>query len=364
MIKDWLLILIFVSCFLFFLLLSFCFSALEAALMSLTDLRAKYFVHILSNKKSRAIVGWISNPQKLLTVILVGNNFTSLVVSSLCAIFIDSFQKYAWSTWVYCGVVSTLLIFLFMLQEFIPKFYAIHNVEKVVLRLLEPLFLLSNTIGTPIMKFLNFIIPVSSIFNQGSIDKKLSLSLNEFRHMLIKSELLLDLDAEQQRLVEQVFLFKNIPVTKVMTPWSKVKFISIPNIKDEQKKQIDLFHQVITAGKTKVPVVQDKKSQYFMFKTHFIDVKGYINTLDLLSNIDQYGSTKLTEIESTIKPLPHISSSQMIVDILSLFKINSPIVCVQDHKHHPIGIITYEDLINKVLGEAMHQYDIKTNILN
>ena len=112
------------------LTLSAMFSASETALMSLSKIRIKQMVE---NKEKGAdrINKLLSDPNKLISSILIGNNAVNIAASSLMASL--AIEKFGNSGVGIATGIMTLLILIF--GEITPKSLAAQKAEKLSVRL-------------------------------------------------------------------------------------------------------------------------------------------------------------------------------------------------------------------------------------
>lgn len=111
------------------------FSASETALVSLSAQKAKHLA-LKNPRVSHALVGWLRRPHDLLTLILVGNTFaTVMFAASLTAVAVHVFSAYSpslvrWITW---GLETAVIV---IFGDMAPKFFARANPEKTSLMVL------------------------------------------------------------------------------------------------------------------------------------------------------------------------------------------------------------------------------------
>lgn len=133
------------------LVLSALFSASETALMSLSKIRVKQMIEN-REKGANRINKLLSDPSRLLSAILIGNNVVNIGASSLMtSLAIDAFGNTG--VGVATGIM-TLLILVF--GEITPKSLAAKNSEKISVRLSGFIEFVTNLL-TPISFVLNII---------------------------------------------------------------------------------------------------------------------------------------------------------------------------------------------------------------
>eukprot|EP00828_Plagiopyla_frontata_P031143 TRINITY_DN40985_c0_g1_i1.p1 TRINITY_DN40985_c0_g1~~TRINITY_DN40985_c0_g1_i1.p1 ORF type:complete len:234 (-),score=9.76 TRINITY_DN40985_c0_g1_i1:90-791(-) len=143
------------------LLLSGLFSGSETALTSMSKLKLKELAEkAKSREKKKVVERALHEPNKLLTTILVFNNFVNIFSSSLATLVVlNLFPKgnMGNATAIVTGVM-TMLILIF--GEITPKVYSTQNPEKVFHRVIHLITFLS-TLLTP---FIWLLVQISNVF--------------------------------------------------------------------------------------------------------------------------------------------------------------------------------------------------------
>ncbi len=140
-------IVLFIIC----LLLSAFFSSSETAFVSLQRIRLEHLVSTKVKGASR-VARMIDKPEKLLSTILLGNNFVNTAAAALGTAL-------AVSIWGERGIIiATILVTIILLvfAETTPKTVATRHAERLALLLALPLWLLSWLL-TPFVLALSWI---------------------------------------------------------------------------------------------------------------------------------------------------------------------------------------------------------------
>lgn len=130
--------------------LSACYSAMETALVSLSDVRLR---RLVDERRSSMLTRWHDRPNDVLATLLIGNNFVNITTSALATDATESLLEGTpyggWGIPIAVGVTTMVVL---IAGEVVPKTYAKHNPEKV-LHLL-PLITVSYAIFYPFMRVL------------------------------------------------------------------------------------------------------------------------------------------------------------------------------------------------------------------
>lgn len=199
------------------LVLSALFSASETALMSLSKIRVKQMIEN-REKGANRINKLLSDPSRLLSAILIGNNVVNIGASSLMtSLAIDAFGNTG--VGVATGIM-TLLILVF--GEITPKSLAAKNSEKISVRLSGFIEFVTNLL-TPISFVLNIITDFLVKLLGGEVDKKKPfITQEELKTIVNVSYKEGVLEGEEKDMIYNVFDFSDSQVNDVMVPRTEI----------------------------------------------------------------------------------------------------------------------------------------------
>ena len=208
------------SSIIFLLFLSAFFSGVETAMMSLNRYRLKHLVKE-NNKAAIRADKLLKRPDRLLGVILIGNNFVNILAASLTTVL--CLNLFGDKGVVIGSIVLTMIILVF--AEITPKTFAALNSEKVALpaslilkylqKLLRPLVVFVNYFTNFFMKLL------------GTRETTLNedLSTEELKSVLENSGELIP--QKYQDMLLSILELDKISVDEVMTQRSEILGIDI-----------------------------------------------------------------------------------------------------------------------------------------
>ncbi|MDO9547839.1 MAG: DUF21 domain-containing protein, partial [Candidatus Marinimicrobia bacterium] len=126
----------------FLLFLSGFFSGSETALFSLTRVQIEKMV-LSKEERGKNIKRLLERPRRLITTVLLGNEFVNISISSISAAIIIGFfgEELLWVNIVI--VLPVLLLF----GEITPKTLAIRKKESFALFVANPLYLFSRIVA-------------------------------------------------------------------------------------------------------------------------------------------------------------------------------------------------------------------------
>ncbi len=310
------------------------FSASEIAFFSLNASD----VHDIRRKKtgrSKAVIHLLEQPKRLLATILIANNFVNVgivVISTYVVSVLFNFIDYPVFGFVLQVVLITFLILL--LGEIMPKIYTSHYPIKFALFISQPI---------KVLVALSY--PLSSLlmFSTSFIDKRISkkghnISIDELSQALDITEDT-SATAEDRKLLKGIVNFGEIDVKEIMG--SRLDIVAV----DFETNFEELMKIILDAGYSRMPV----------FKEDLDHIYGVLYIKDILPHIGETQDFKWQEKTRTPFFVPE---SKKINDLLQDFrekKIHMAIVV--DEYGGTSGIVTFEDIIEEIVGEINDEFD-------
>jgi putative hemolysin len=120
----------------------------------------------------------------------------------------------------------------------------------------------------------------------------------------------------------------------VMVTWDRVDLIDLKNSRDE------VATIVIRSGHTRLPVLREK------------EVIGLLHTKEFITTL----ASGLEEWQSIIRPIIHVQSNAPALGTLRKMQEQKSHMAIVMHNQAPVGIVTFEDIIEEVVGE-LHDED-------
>jgi putative hemolysin len=316
-------------------LLAAFFAAAEAALVSISRLRARAIAErrVRGSQNLKRIV---EDKNRYLTSILVGNTIVLLVGSSLATYVAISLALP--SAAVLSTIIMTAVFLLF--GEIIPKTIATGDSERWALRLALPTFYVAYVL-----------MPIARTF-QVATDLLLRLfRIKHAQHAYVTEEdirALVNVGAEQRvieeqerQLIHSVMEFGDTIVREVMKPRPEMVAVSI---EDSPRRVLDV---VIAEGYSKLPVYQESKD----------DIVGVIHDRELLVALSN-GSLAHTGVRLLMRTAVHVPETKKISELLrEMQRDKFSLAIVVDEYGGTAGLVTMEDLLEEIVGEIRDEHD-------
>ena len=310
--------------------LSAFFSASETALTSISKIKLLSMVEEKA-KNADKIQKLTSNPAKMLSTILIGNNIVNICASSLAtsiAIFYSPNAGVGIAT-----VVMTVVVLIF--GEITPKSLAKESPEKFAM------------FSAPIMQvFLWILTPVNVLFSLwkklvGKIirsDDTPSITEEELLTIVEEAEQDGGIDESESELIRSAIEFNDLQAVDIFTPRVDVEAVEI----DEDKYAVAaVFNE---SGFSRLPVYDETID----------NIVGIIHLKDFYTQI----FTTDAPLSGIVKPAVFISRSMKIYDLLRLLqREKAHMAVIADEYGGTVGIVTMEDILEELVGEIWDEHD-------
>ncbi len=311
------------------LLLSAFFSMSETALIALSKIRLRHLM-AKGTKNAKLVHALVSRPERLITSILVGNNFVNTAISVIGAIiFIGLYGEQLGM--LLATIIGAMIILIF--GEIIPKIFAVQRSEKVSLLIAHPINF-ALIILNPLARILNKLANVMIKIFGGEVKQRSPLITEEEIRLMIelgKEEGVLG--DEERKMLHRIFEFGDTLVNEVMVPKDKIIAIDINSSPDE------LLDLLVEEGHARIPVYKDSID----------NIVGIIYARDLLYIWKNKG---LIIIPDLIHPAYFVPELKRVNELLRDFqKMHVQMAIVVDEKKKALGLVTLEDLIEEIVGE-------------
>jgi len=313
------------------IVLSGFFSGIETAFFSLDRLRIK---HLLKEKRSGAktVEKLKSNPQRLLTTILIGNNVANIGASAIATSIAIQFAG-SYAVGIATGIM-TLIILIF--GEITPKSLAVKHNETVALMVSKPLLILQT-----------ILLPISFLFESlanlitGSKKERPIVTEEEIKTFVSVGAEAGQVKATERELIHRIFRFDDLNASEIMVP--KPDMILL-NANDSIKEHVNFF---IKMPHTRIPIYEKNKDK----------IIGVVHVKDVLKAI--YHKRINKKLRSLMKPIFFVPETKKLDTLLKQFKIrNQHIAIVVDEYGVVTGLITLEDVLEEIVGEIQDETDI------
>lgn len=303
------------------------FSGSETAMMALNRYRLRHLVkekHRGARKANRLL----RRPDRLLGVILVGNNLVNFTAGTIATII---GMRWFGDAGVY--LAPWLVTFLFLIfAEVAPKTFAAQHPEgwafrsayllQPLLRLLYPAVVLVNGISNILVR--------PFLVNRASNDD--NLSTEELKNVVNEGA---EAVGERRSMLVRLLDLESVNVNDIMVPRSEIIGLDI------DADINDLVDQTSTSQHTLLPV----------YKGDIQNVVGilHLRRLARLLHADEFNKADLMQL--TREPYYVPEATPLHTQLLNFQKEKQRIALVVDEYGDVQGIVTLEDILEEIVGE-------------
>ncbi len=337
----WIVLLLF-----FLLFLSGFFSGSETALTSMSKLKIREMLEKTRKKEKKKILHEaLHRPNRLLTTILIMNNFVNILASSLTTLLVLSLFPQGDGLGVAAALstgIMTVLILIF--GEITPKVHASQSVKKVFDQTISVVTFLSYLLSPVIwllIKISNFFI---WIMGGKRVIEPPFITEDEIVYAMQVGEKEGVIELEERKMLTRALELKDTNVKEIMIP--RVDMVAI----DEND----------SLGKIISTVNEEGYSRYPVYRESIDNVIGLLYAKDILKTIDEKGPEMLSRVTAReiIRQPFFVPETKKIDDLLQEFKDNLiHMAIVVDEYGGTEGLVTIEDIIEEVMGEILDEFD-------
>lgn len=303
------------------------------------------------NKKALKIKNMIEQNQRFYGIIEVGITMIELLASAYAAeAFVTPFSKYLVTSigldekiaivLAICLVTIVLSYFLLIFGSVLPKRIAKNNPEKTAYSLINILNILA-ILNYPFEKLITFSTKIlCKIFRIKPRDKEV-LSEKEIKMMIIEGKDQGIVDKIEKDILFNALKFNDIKVKKVMKQKEEIDFINI------EEDIFDVLKNIKKYKYTRVPIFEKNKD----------NIIGIFNVKDIAIKLAD--DTKLNiKIKDILRPAIFVSEEQKLpYAFKEMQKNKQAMMIVKDKDDNVVGLITMEDIIERLVGNIFDEYD-------
>jgi len=320
---------IYLVLFVICLLLSAFFSGSETAFISLQRIRLE---HLVKNnvRGARRVARMIERPEKLLSTILLGNNFVNVAAAALGTVV-------AVSLWGEKGVLIATIavtILLLIFAETTPKTIATRHAERLSLILARPIEWLSWLL-TPFVFALSWIASGFTKLVGGKPVPRSLASPEEIRTMISVGHKEGTVEEAEAEMLHKVFEFGDRPVREVMVPRPEV--VSI----EQGSKLTDFLALYAESPLSRFPVYQENMD----------NVVGILSVKDVLMAQAKGSITGESTIDDLVRPAYFAPETKYINELFAEMRDKNYRMCVVvDEYGGTAGIVSLTRLVEEIVG--------------
>ncbi len=297
-------------------------------MMALNRYRLRHLVkqkHLGARKANRLL----RRPDRLLGVILIGNNFVNFLAASVGTVI--GLRLFGDSGVVVAPIALTIFFLIF--AEVGPKTIAAHTPERLafasvyildpLLRAMRPLVWFTNTLSNAIVR---------PFIKSGEPPSGAPLTADELRTVVDEGA---HIPGQHQNMLLGVLDLEKVTVDDIMVPRKEIVGIDIDDEMDE------ILALLANSQHTRLPVYRDNIN----------NVLGMLHLRRLTRHLGQDGLTKTELLRLTRAPYYVPEATPLHTQLVNFKQEKRRIALVVDEYGDIQGIVTLEDILEEIVGE-------------
>lgn len=333
------------------LLISAFFSMCETAMMAANKFRLNHKAKNENNKGAKLAINLLNQTDKLLGVILLGNNLVNTAAAtlvSLIAVKLFGANEFALA-------IGTLLITFIILvcSEITPKIIGAKYADNLavifaylltpLLKLVYPIVWFINLFATGLLKCIFFIPNLISKYKNGNknnnkTDDATKLTPEEIKSLVLEAAH--QMPNQHKTILNSLFDLNQIRVEDIMRQRKYIEYIDIADSIDDIKKQI------INCPFSRLPICQNSLDKLL----------GILPIRKVLNIINTAELTKENLLKIMHTPY-YIPLGTPIFSQLSFFRENHRRTgVIVDEYGEIIGLVSLTDIVEELVGDFVFQF--------
>lgn len=315
------------------LLLSGLFSSAETAMTAVNKIKMRSLADE-GNKRAAMVLDIAENhTSKMLSAILIGNNFVNIYATALATTIAYNFGGYMVSI-----VTALMTVMILVFGEITPKNLATIKSTQLALAYI-PVLKVYITVMTPLIFLINlFCRAMLFLLRVDPASKNTAMTEDELRTIVDVSHEDGLIESGEKEMIYNVFDLGDARAKDVMVPRVHVTFA---DVNSSYQELIDIFKE---DKFTRIPIYEETTD----------NVIGTINMKDLLLFDDKEHFHIRNILREAYFTYEYKNISELLVEMRDA-SIN--IAIVLDEYGETAGMITLEDILEEIVGEIHDEYD-------
>ncbi len=318
-----------IGALIFLILLSAFFSAAEIGLMTLNRYRLRHLEET-GHRGARLAARLLERPDRLLGVILLGNNFANIAASSVATLI--ALDVYGEKAIAVAAGILTFLILVF--AEVAPKTLAALNPERVafpaayvllpLLRVLYPLVWVTNALA-------NLLLRAFGISVKGRRSQE--ITAEELRALVREADVLIP--TSHQDMLLAILDLEKITVDEVMVPRNRIEGVNLETEWDE------IVRQLAASRYTRLPA----------YRGNLDNVVGFIHVRRVLNLMHENRLDRSVLDQLVSEPYFIPAGTPLNTQLLNFKQVKRRLGLVVDEYGDIQGLVTLDMILEEIVGD-------------
>ncbi len=315
------------------ILLSAFFAAGEIAFMRANRFRIRHLVE-KGDKEAMRVESILKDPDRLISSILLGNNFVNILGSGLAtALFMVFFGE---EGILYASLAMTVILLIF--AEIAPKTIAAYRADE-----------LSMIFSTPVnlvIKLLGPVAHVMALVSRGllSLFRFKPGELNKLTEEDVESVITMGhkegfIQEPKAKMLVAIMDMDTVPVKKIMIPLTDMEFVPLDSSFE------DVVKVIATRNHSRYPVYEEDRD----------NIVGYLHIRDVWRFLDDRQHFRVRDCMREAFFIPE--TKPILKQLIDFQKKRLHIAFIVDEYGTVKGGITLEDIIEEITGDIIDEHD-------
>lgn len=330
-----------VIAFVVLLVFSAFFSISETSMMALNRYRLRHLVKT-GHRGARLTSQLLSRPDRLLGVVLLGNNLVNAAAAALITVI--TFRLMGESELALSAGTVAVTFFILVFSEISPKVMGASYPERIAFPasyVLTPLLKLAYPVVWFVNLFVNgllWLLRLKPLSNQTH-----TLSLEELRTLVLEGGNFLP--QKHQNILLNLFDLEAITVEDAMTPRVQIEALDIDAPPEELRRQI------ATCNHTRLPVYQERLDE----------IVGIVHIRKVLNSSE--GEIIDAEVIREVMRPPYFipMDTPLLTQLQNFQEQRDRMGLVVDEYGELKGLLTLEDILEEIIGEFTTQSPLQSS---
>jgi Mg2+/Co2+ transporter CorB len=325
----------------FSIIFSAFFSGAETAITGVSEAKL-HKLKSQGDRRAEMISELRADKERLISALLLGNNAFNVISSSLATTI--GISLFGTEGVVYAAFIITILILIF--AEVLPKAYAFEHPERTSLFIAKALYIITKILF-PITRSIQFIVEkMMNFLNKNTGHEDFSAE-DEIRGAIAMHHQEGRVVKQDKDMLGSILDLRNTHINEVMV--HRMDLYSI-NIDDPANEILD---KLIASTHSRVPVWQDNTD----------NIIGIIHVRDLITQLsnDQINIDNF-DFKQLMREPWFIPDTTSLFDQMHAFRAKkNHFALVIDEYGVLMGAVTFEDIIEEIVGQIEDEYDVETD---
>ena len=310
------------------IILSACFSGSETGMMALNRYRLRHLAGS-GHRGARRASRLLERPDRLIGLILLGNNFVNIAASSLATVI--ALRLLGEAGIALAAGLLTLVILIF--AEVAPKTYAALHPERVafpaahvltaLLVVFQPLVVAVNWMANGVLRLLRL--------SPSGADRD-SLSRDELRTVVAEAGALIP--RRHRQMLMSILDLEKVTVDDIMIPRQEINAIDLDDPPSE------ILEQIMHTQHTRIP----------LYRGDINEIEGILHLRRVVAPPREEGLAEYLRTQAS-EPYFIPAGTALSVQLLNFQRAHQRIGLIVDEYGEIEGLATLEDLLEEIVGQ-------------